>query len=98
MLISSIPKAPHPKVHTVEFPFYSECHAPFTLTSPSVSDKGDVAHYKIRFLKLCPSVSDTGNLSVLYIEIYTFPALHILSNICTWHCKVSHCHNRQVIH
>lgn len=60
MLISSIPKAPGPSLHTVEFPFYSECHAPFILRSQSVSDKGDVAHYKIRFLKLCPSVSDTA--------------------------------------
>lgn len=97
MLSSSLPKAPSPSEHAVEFPFYSECHAPFISGPPSVSDKGEVAHYKIRFLKVCPSVSDTGTLNVLYIE-HTFPALHGLSNICSWHCKVSYCHNRQAIH
>lgn len=68
MLSSLIPKAPNPSVHTVEFPFFSECHGPLIPGSQSVSDKGDVANYKIRFLKLCPSVSDTGYLSGLYIE------------------------------
>lgn len=84
MSISSIPKTPGPKVRRVEFPFYSECHAPFLFRSQSVSDKGDVAHYKIRFLKLCPSVSDTGNLSVLDVEriyisciAYSFKYLHL---------------------
>lgn len=62
------PEVPNPLIHTVEFLFYSECHAPLILGPRSVSDKGDVAHYKIKFLKLCPSVSDTVNLSVLYIE------------------------------
>ena len=68
MLSSSVPTAPNPSVNTVEFPSYSDCHAPLISGSQSASDKCDVAHYKIRFLKLCPSVSDTGNLSVLYIE------------------------------
>lgn len=68
LLSSSIPKTPSPSVHTMEFPFYSECHAPLIRKSQSVSDRSDVAHYKIRFLKCCPSVSDTGNLRVLYIE------------------------------
>lgn len=68
MLSCSIPGAPNPSEHTVEFPLYCECHAAFISGSQSVSDKGDVAHYKIRVLKLCPSVSDTGKLSVLCIE------------------------------
>lgn len=50
--------------HPVEFPFYPECQAPLIPGSQTVSDKGDVAHYKIKFLKLCPYVSDTGSLSV----------------------------------
>lgn len=98
MLSSCIPKAPNPSVHAVEFPFYCVCHAPLISGSPSASDKGDVAHYKISF-------SNSAHLLVIqaievsYIQnIRTFPSLHTLSNICSWHCKVSYCHNRQAIH
>lgn len=52
----------------MEFTFYYMCPAPLVPRSKSISNRSDAAQYKIGFLKLCPSVSDTENLSVLYIE------------------------------
>lgn len=57
-----------PEYMQMEFPFYRECQAQLIPRFQSISDRSDVAHYKIRFLKRCPSVSDTGNLNVLYLE------------------------------